>query len=608
MGTVHAKAEQGQGDSGEMVSGGGLFEFEAADADSEPILPKPTIKLDGVRARVDRVHVEGLARTRDDLVRGAVDDLFHATHFQDVVLRAHRVRRALDALGCFRSVGVFIDVSHGPHATPEGLEVQDTRDTRDTRRCGARWTRWAASGRWACSSTCPTGRTPRPRGSRYKTHATHATHAGAARAGRAGLLPVGGRVHRRVPRAARHARGARGTRHTRHTRHTQVRRALDALGCFRSVGVFIDVSHGPHATPEGLEVTFQVKELSRIVGGVNTTVTENEGNLVLGVKLPNVFGRGEKIQSEYSMGYRSSSNFSVAATKPYPHKAWVPVLSASVYQQNHEYPWSGYRLLDRGLLLGVAFNTSPATKHQLQWEGLVRETAVLSKTTSFKIRESSGPQMKSVLRHIVSVDHRDEPIFPTRGTWVQFSSEVAGLGGGVAHVKTEMQAQANVELMENVVLQVTGAAGILHDVFGTELPDNFFLGGPTGVRGFRQRGLGPQQDGHALGGRMYWAGGAHVFLPLPFRPGGAGGGLVRRLGELSPAARSSNAGCLADPGQRGVSQLEALSLVRVSCGAGVALRLGRVARLELNYALPLVARKGDQPAPGLSFGVGGHFL
>ncbi|KAI8433493.1 hypothetical protein MSG28_015526 [Choristoneura fumiferana] len=152
---------------------------------------------------------------------------------------------------------------------------------------------------------------------------------------------------------------------------------------------------------------------------------------------------------------------------------------ATHFQDNHEYPWSGYRLLDRGLLLGVAFNTSPATKHQLQWEGLVRETAVLSKTTSFKIRESSGPQMKSVLRHIVSVDHRDEPIFPTRGTWVQFSSEVAGLGGGVAH--------------------------------------------------------------------MYWAGGAHVFLPLPFRPGGAGGGLVRRLGELSPAARSSNAGCLADP-------------------------------------------------------------
>lgn len=44
-----------------------------------------------------------------------------------------------------------------------------------------------------------------------------------------------------------------------------------------------------------------------------------------GVQMPNVLGRGEKLQAEYSMGYRSSNNFSVAATKPYPHKPLVPV-------------------------------------------------------------------------------------------------------------------------------------------------------------------------------------------------------------------------------------------------------------------------------------------
>lgn len=30
------------------------------------------------------------------------------------------------------------------------------------------------------------------------------------------------------------------------------------------------------------------------------------------------------------------------------------------------------------------------TVHNLQWEGLVRDTSVLSKTTSFAVRESSG--------------------------------------------------------------------------------------------------------------------------------------------------------------------------------------------------------------------------
>ena len=57
-----------------------------------------------------------------------------------------------------------------------------------------------------------------------------------------------------------------------------------------------------------------------------------------------------------------------------------------------------------------------------------------------------GPQMKSVIRHIVTVDHRDDAIFPTKGSWVQFSSELAGLGGGIANIKNELQAQINKEI------------------------------------------------------------------------------------------------------------------------------------------------------------------
>ncbi|KAJ2943280.1 hypothetical protein O0L34_g12086 [Tuta absoluta] len=510
MGTVHAKAAGG----GDSMVGNVMNLEDPLHIEDEP-LPKAQIKLNSVRARVDRVHVAGLVRTKDDILKSTVDDLFHATDFEDVIFRAHKVRRALDSMGCFRDIGVYIDVSSGPGSTPEGLEV-----------------------------------------------------------------------------------------------------------------------------------TFQVKELSRVVGGINTTVSENEGNLVLGLKLPNVFGRGERVAAEYSMGHRSSSNFSVTAAKPYPHRALASVLSGSVYQQNHEYPWSGYRLLDRGLLLDLSFNTSPATKHSVQWEGVVRDTSVLSKTTSFRVRETSGPQMKSILRHIVTVDHRDEPWFPTRGTWLQFSSEVCGLGGGVAHLKSQLHAQANTSPAPHVgawlptrgtwlqfssevcglgggvahlksqlhaqantspaahvVLQASGQLGVLHDMFGTDIPDHFFLGGPTTMRGFRQRGVGPHSDGQATGGKLYWAGGLHIYTPLPFRPGKGG------LGELFRAHGFLLAGCLTAPEEGGSNSiLEGLGAPRVSCGCGVAVRLGNAARLELNYCFPLLARAGDVPAPGLQFGVGAHFL
>ncbi|GBP57358.1 Sorting and assembly machinery component 50 homolog [Eumeta japonica] len=363
-----------EGGLGEL--GRDMFGLEGPGAD-EPA--RPSIRLEGVKARVDRIHVEGLGRTRDDVVRLTVDELFDATDFEDVIVRTHKVRNKLESMGCFRDIGVLIDVSSGPGATPEGLEV-----------------------------------------------------------------------------------------------------------------------------------TFSVSEMSRIVGGVNTTVSENEGNLVLGARLPNVLGRGERLQAEYSMGYRSSSNFSVTAAKPYPYRPLAPVLSASVFQQSHEYPWSGYRLLDRGLLLDLSFNTSPATKHSVQWEGLVRDTAVLSKTTSFKVRESSvgnniydkGPVMKSGIRHVVAVDHRDDPIFPSRGTFVQFTSEVAGLGGGVAYLKNELAAQLNHTVVPDVVVSGGAALGVLHDVHGAPLADRLFLGGPTTLRGFAQRGVGPHADKQATGGAV----------------------------------------------------------------------------------------------------------
>jgi outer membrane protein insertion porin family len=74
---------------------------------------------------VDRIYVDGLARTKDDIIISTVKDLFQARDFQEVIVGAHKVRGKLEGLGCFRNIGIFIDTSSGPHATPEGVEVFD---------------------------------------------------------------------------------------------------------------------------------------------------------------------------------------------------------------------------------------------------------------------------------------------------------------------------------------------------------------------------------------------------------------------------------------------------------------------------------------------------
>lgn len=101
----------------------------------------------------------------------------------------------------------------------------------------------------------------------------------------------------------------------------EIRTKLEKLGCFKNVGVFIDTSRGQDSSPNGLEVTFTVKELKRVLGGINTLVGNNEGSLVIGSNLPNTFGRGEKLQVEYTYGTKQSKGFNGMFMKPLHNKA-----------------------------------------------------------------------------------------------------------------------------------------------------------------------------------------------------------------------------------------------------------------------------------------------
>lgn len=52
---------------------------------------------------------------------------------------------------------------------------------------------------------------------------------------------------------------------------------------------------------------------------------EKQPQIVLGMKMPNIAGRGESIHCEYSRGLHKSSNYSLTFSKPYPYLKVEPV-------------------------------------------------------------------------------------------------------------------------------------------------------------------------------------------------------------------------------------------------------------------------------------------
>ncbi|XP_062374137.1 sorting and assembly machinery component 50 homolog B [Sardina pilchardus] len=388
-------------------------------------------------------------------------------------------------------------------------------------------------------------------------------------------------------------------------RSHDARMKLLRLGIFKEVEVLIDVSEGADALPNGLDVTFEVTELKRLTGSYNTMVGNNEGSMVLGLKLPNALGRGEKATFQFSYGTKETS-YGLSFFKPQPGH-FERNFTLNLYKVTGQFPWSSLKETDRGVSTELNFPLWMTT-HTLKWEGVWRELGCLARSASFAVREESGHSLKSSLSHTMAIDTRNSAILPRRGALLRLNQELAGYtGGDASFLKEDLELQLNRPFLFGSVLSASLWGGMLMPIGGkpSSIADRFYLGGPTSVRGFGMYSIGPQSEGDYLGGEAYWAGGLHLYTPLPFRPGRGG------FGDLFRTHFFLNAGnlCNLNYGEGPRAHLQKLAeCIRWSYGAGIVLRLGNIARLELNYCIPMGVQNGDRICDGVQFGAGIRFL
>ncbi|KAG9461340.1 hypothetical protein GDO78_017206, partial [Eleutherodactylus coqui] len=118
MRTVHARSldplPMDGPDFGSVTDDGDLVEVEPQR--KQEILENKDVV-------VQRVHFEGLARTKDDLLMYEIADVFKAKSLIDVMRKSHEAREKLLRLGVFRQVEVLVDTCQDDDALPNGLDV-----------------------------------------------------------------------------------------------------------------------------------------------------------------------------------------------------------------------------------------------------------------------------------------------------------------------------------------------------------------------------------------------------------------------------------------------------------------------------------------------------
>ncbi|XP_053741166.1 sorting and assembly machinery component 50 homolog A-like isoform X2 [Synchiropus splendidus] len=382
----------------------------------------------------------------------------------------------------------------------------------------------------------------------------------------------------------------------------QARQKLLRLGIFRTVEVIIDISGGADALPNGLDVTFEVSELRRITSNCTTRVGTNDGNVVVGMKLPNVFGRAEDLSYQCSYGTNETS-FGLSFFKPLLGH-FERNVSVYLYKVTGQFPWSPLKEADRGVTAEFSFPLWK-TNQTLKWEAVWRELCHHAGSDSFPAQEKSGLSFKSSISHAMIIDTRNSSILPSKGSLLKIHQELAGYtGGDTSFLKEDFEVQINKPLAWDCVMSASFWGGLLVPIGEnpTIISDRFNLGGATSVRGFNTYSLCPASHDF-LGGEAYWAGGLHLYTPFPLRPWNSGDALRTHF--------FLNAGNLCNLKYGDCLQVHLVNLakcIRWSYGLGIVLRIGNIARLELNYCIPMGVQSGDRALDGVQFGAGIRFL
>jgi outer membrane protein insertion porin family len=137
---------------------------------------------------------------------------------------------------------------------------------------------------------------------------------------------------------------------------------------------------------------------------------------------------------------------------------------------------------------------------------------------SVVICDQRGNALASSVGYSLFIDHRNDPLHPTRGFYAKLDQDFAGLGGDVRYLKSTLRGATYWGFTPDWVLTVDGDVGYVNGWGGDNIRinDRFFKGGDT-FRGFEIAGIGPRDTNpnfqEALGGDLYAIGTVELSIP-----------------------------------------------------------------------------------------------
>ncbi len=277
------------------------------------------------------------------------------------------------------------------------------------------------------------------------------------------------------------------------------RQRLTNLDYFEEVK--IDTLRQPEQGLIDLEVDVTEKSTGQFTAGLGFSSVETVV-FQASVTQRNLFGRGQSISAQGRIG-GLTQDFSISFSEPWlfgrPINAGISVFRRQVNFQTFDSRRTGI-----ALTLGRIFGEFLRTSVTYRFEEL--NISDLEPGAADLLQEQEGSSLTSSITPRVVWDSRNSRFNPSQGSLNSFEIQVAGLGGDNRFYKLIGESTWYYPLPYGLTGFVKGRFGVGTGFGGEDLPasERFFLGGPTTVRGFGFRDIGPQDlDENPLGGTSF---------------------------------------------------------------------------------------------------------
>lgn len=303
------------------------------------------------------------------------------------------------------------------------------------------------------------------------------------------------------------------------------------------------------------------------------------------VRERNLLGRGQDLKLSASVGTRRTST-ELAFTEPYfldrKLSAGFDLFGITRKLQSE----SSYDSSTMGGALRSGYYINDNLRQDVRYQLKRDKVENVDDDASTYVKEQQGTAMTSSMAQTLTWDYRDSKQEPTEGYVIRINNELAGLGGTQKWLRNNISASQYFMLDEQVVLGVSGGAGIISG-FGdrkVRITERYYLGGDN-LRGFANSGVSPRDKstGDALGGLWQASGSVQMKFPLGLPEElGFGGQVFTDFGTV---------GSTEDYGS--TANIDQASSLRASIGFGINWK-SPMGPVSLDFAVPVMKESFDE--------------